>query len=211
MINGPVGENAKMNFRELVIGKRVIRLVGLVHRKTPESAISPMRNFSELVEFQPQAILVETGKASLELSEFIWKDSKGMTPERFCSEHSDVNESLAIAVREEFKMDTNSVLPIDVDPLRTRLGLAKSSLLHPIESLILISRFHGKGGEVRSLEETQAWRDRFKRSCPHAFEILFTAREEHMSEEIRRLSAHVDRCAVLVGLSHVEALYDRLV
>jgi len=130
--------------------------------------------------------------------------------EQFCRDESYVNETLAIAARYDLDLGSRiPIVPIDVDPGQTRRRLAKSALFHPIETLLLISRYHGESDSVSSLEEVGQWRAQFRKTCPQAYEILFTAREQHMCSEI--LSRHSERSLVLVGLSHVDALYDMLV
>ncbi len=162
-------------------------------------------------EFRPDTFFVETNKKSLELSEFVWRTrDKSCSLEQFCRDESYVNETLAIAARYDLDLGSRiPIVPIDVDPGQTRRRLAKSALFHPIESLLLISRYHGKSDTVSSLEEVGRWRAQFRKTCPQAYEILFTAREQHMCSEI--LSRHSERSLVLVGLSHVDALYDMLV
>ena len=200
-----------MNFREVVKGSRNIRLVGLIHDKALLSPNVTTRVLRELVQWKPDVFLVETGQKSLELSKFVWEHrDPSCSPEQYCHEESYVNEAYAIAAQHQMNSSAVPIFPIDVEPYKTRLKLAKSALVHPLDALRLISRYNGKNAGVTSLEEMSDWRRRFKRSCPYSFGILFTQREDHMLEEINRLSSRFSRTAVLLGLSHVDAIYDRL-
>ena len=199
-----------MNFRDITLGASTIRLMGLIHASSGVQHLQS--NLRTILDFKPDVFFVETSKKSLELSEFVWNTrDKSCTVDKFCREESYVNDTLAIAARHELG-STAPIIPVDIDPSVTRRRLAKSALFHPIESLILISRYHGKSNAVSSLEEVGRWRSQFRTSCPHAFDILFTSREQHMCNGIRsRISHHPERAMVLVGLSHVDALYDSLV
>ena len=197
-------------FRELVLksrGESIVRIYGLVHSSTRMSSIgSPFSTYQSLVEFKPQQLLVETSPKSLELSKFVWNTRNiERTPERFCIEEASHNESPAVAT------GNTEIFPIDIVSSKTRRSLAKSLVFHPWESLILISRFHGKSSpEVSSLEEVDAWRRDFQTLCPTAFKILFSTREEHMVREILNHSNNTAKMAILVGISHVNAIYDSL-
>jgi hypothetical protein len=200
-----------MNFREVNKGSRIIRLVGLIHERSSLSASAASSILYELVHWKPDVFLVETGKKSLELSKFVW-EHKGPTcsPVQYCHEESCNNEAYAIAACHQMGTSHVPIFPVDVEPFKTRLKLAKSALMHPLDALRLISRYNGKNSEITSLEEIDEWRRQFKRACPYSFDILFTQREHHMLEEINRYSSRFSRTAVLMGLSHVDAIYDRL-
>jgi hypothetical protein len=150
----------------------------------------------------------------LDLTQFVWdnKDAS-VTAERFCEEESELVESAAVAANGSAGGGASSVVPIDVEPMRTRGRLARSALLHPWESLVLISRYSGGQPDIGSLEEAGQWRRDFAATCPHAFGILFTERESYMHQQI---SDHISssgpkKLAVLIGVSHVDALFDLLV
>ena len=200
------------NFREVLCRASTLRIWGVTHRLSPDAAESSVLVFRSLSDFRPTKIFVETSSKSLELSRFVWNArTDGDSPARFCEEECEHTETPAVAAAHFLTLPTGSVVPIDIDPSVTRRKLAKSALFHPYEALLLISRFHGKGQEVGSLEEVPRWRTDFRTMCPHAFDILFTDREAHMRSEIlRQLHPGMERAAVLVGLSHVDALYDLL-
>ena len=200
------------NFREVLCRASTLRIWGVTHRLSPDAAECSVPIFESLLDFRPSKIFVETSSKSLELSRFVWNSrANGDSPARFCEEECEHTETPAVAAAHCLTLPTGSVIPIDIDPSVTRRKLAKSALLHAYESLLLISRFHGEGLEVKSLEEVSRWRSDFRTMCPHAFDILFTDREAHMRCEIlRQLHPGVERAAVVVGLSHVDALYDLL-
>jgi pheromone shutdown protein TraB len=140
-----------------------------------------------------------------------------MTAEDFCNQEGEHVESPAIAACYNLKLDPRvAINPIDYPSARTRRRLAFSLILHPIESIILISRFHGQpmSSEMDSLDNIVSWRHQFELSCPTAYKILFTEREDHMVTEISEIASierPESRIAVIVGVSHVDAVYEKLV
>jgi hypothetical protein len=133
-----------MNFREVNKGSRIIRLVGLIHERSSLSASAASSILYELVHWKPDVFLVETGKKSLELSKFVW-EHKGPTcsPVQYCHEESCNNEAYAIAACHQMGTSHVPIFPVDVEPFKTRLKLAKSALMHPLDALRLISRYNG--------------------------------------------------------------------
>lgn len=169
-------------------------------------------NLQALVDFKPCVFCVETSSKSLELSDFVWRTRDTTRPlAEFCEEESHLTETLALAGKHILGSHVAPIIPIDIEPAVTRRRLAMSAIFHPIESLLLISRYHGKSESLSSIEEVGAWRSRFKKACPHAFEILFTDRERYMCERIEEISNEYDRTVVLMGLSHVDAVYHQLI
>ena len=200
----------KMNFRDISFGLRQIRLLGLHHSDKGVAHIP--ENLKSIAMLRPEAFLVETSAKSLELSEFVWKTRNPSQPlEEFCAQESYVNETLAFAGKQIISQTAAPIIPIDIDPGITRRRLAKSALFHPVESLLLISRYHGKNGSISSIDEVGPWRAKFKKTCPHAFEILFTDREKYMCSQIDDFSRKYKKILVLMGLSHVDAIYNLLV
>lgn len=202
-----------MNFcRDLILRSTSLRLYGVVHQKSLNGPGSALATLHDLKKFNPDLFLVETGRKSLDLTQFVWdtRDSS-VTPESFCQDESDLVETAAVAANGS--MGSARVIPIDVEPIRTRGRLARSALVHPWESLVLISRYNRGSASISSLEEAGAWREDFASACPHAFRILFTDRESHMRDRILEeiFSCQPRNAAVLVGVSHVDALYDLLV
>jgi hypothetical protein len=195
-------------FRHVSFGRKNIHLVGLFHSK---KSLEYLRdNLSAVISLKPSKFLVETSAKSLELSEFVWRSrSDSYTVDRFCEEEYYLNETLAIASRFKMGKEHIRILPIDVDPALTRRRLAKSALLHPIESLFLISRYHGKDTDISCPSEVFDWRRQFQKTCPAAFQILFSDRESYMADRI--LETEAERAVVLVGVSHVDALYNLIV
>ena len=163
----------------------------------------------------PEAVLVEATRQSIELSAFVWRTrTRSLTPEMFCESEAEQLETPAIAAAENLKLDMEtSIIPIDVASFQTRKRLALRMLLHPIEAVTVISRFHGGNVDVCSLDEVREWRGGFMKACPTAYGILFTDRESHMRDEILRYLSRDSKngpVAVLVGVSHLEAMYDLL-
>ena len=167
--------------------------------------------------FDPNLVLVETCAKSLKLSQFVYetRDPKSIL-ESFVKSGSPYVETEAFSYAFERGLDPATLIfPIDVESFVTRRRLAYSLLPHPFESLILISRYYGRSYPSTTDSDSIAnWRRGFQSDCPTAFRILFSEREEHMSSEIfRHLSTSPpgSRIAVLVGLSHMDAIYDNLV
>lgn len=195
-------------FREFVFCSRNIGVFGLKHGSTSDHAIKCLERISLT---RPSRFLVECGHKSLSLSRFVWETRRSDTsPEMFCVQESEHNETFAIAAAHKLGLPLDNIKPIDINPLKTRFSLVKSAVLHPWESLILISRFHGKVNYQMSLEEIGLWRSEFKRSCPYAYKILFTDRENHMVNQIIENSRSNESVTVIVGISHLDAIYERL-
>ena len=190
---------------------RVLSLFGCNHSRVAKTKPAASQTlYNSLLDSSPSCFLVETTRKSLDLSIFVWESrDTSLTHEKFCVEESEFVETPAIAAADKLGILFSSIVPIDVDSFKTRKNLAIKMLLHPIESLILISRYHNAPSDDVDINE---WRNRFRASCPTAFSILFTERERHMAEII---SAHVKASqgdvAVLVGLSHLEALHNSLI
>jgi len=148
----------------------------------------------------------------------VWNTKdENKTAIEYCNEEAEHVETFALAACASLDMDfETSIIPIDYQTGKTRRRLAYSLLLHPIESLVLISRFHGRSSPTteNALSDISEWRTEFSKKCPTAYRILFTEREAHMASEIMRISSTVpqnSRIAIIVGVSHVEAIYEKLV
>jgi hypothetical protein len=198
-------------FKDVIIKAVPVRLYGVVHSPLMSSQQSATEVFRSLILQAPSSFLVETSAKSLHLSRFVW-DSRNVASnaENFCNEESMHTESAAVAACATLGLPFSSIRAIDVDPGKTRRLLARSAFFHPWESLKLISRYHGDAPEMRSLEEVAVWRSEFAACCPHAFKILFTEREEWMGKKILESVKSDSNIAVLVGLSHVDGLFDVL-
>jgi hypothetical protein len=110
------------------------------------------------VDYKPKKILIESNPKSIELSRFVWntKDAS-MTLIRFLQEEAEQTETPAVAACDTLELDQiQSLLPIDLEASKTRMRLAKSLILHPIESLLLISRFHGRSIPTKALGAPEA-------------------------------------------------------
>jgi hypothetical protein len=198
-------------FKDVILKAVPVRLYGVVHSPLMSSQLNATEVYKSLIYQAPSSFLVETSEGSLELSQFVW-DSRyvASNAENFCREECKHTESAAIAACTSLGLPFSAINAIDVDPGKTRRALARSALFHPWESLKLISRYHGDAPEMRSLEEVAVWRSEFAACCPHAFEILFTEREEWMGRKILESVKSGSNIAVLVGLSHVDGLFDVL-
>ena len=198
-------------YRDAILKAASVRIYGMLHSSGEKGLNNCLSTYRSLVLQQPAEFLVESSEKSIELSRFVW-DSQPYSAESFCREEYPQTETAAIAACSELSLPISRIRPIDIDSFKTRAALARNALFHPWESLVLISRYHGVAPELKSLEEAARWRAEFKMTCPHAFEILFTEREAWMADQIKRAvmggSSHI---AVLVGLSHVDAVYDLLV
>lgn len=204
------------NFRDVILRNRnniLVRVFGVVHSPVPKCPLI----LPELINFQPSSFLVETTMKSLDISRFVFSEylSQGSASmEQFCIDESEFMEAPALAASYALS-DRAPITPIDINSLSTRLRLARRLLLHPVESLMLVTRYHGKSlSEVTCLEDVELWRSQFRALCPTAFSTLFTDREEYMCGRIlehAQTCQPLDRIAVLVGLSHANAIYDRLV
>lgn len=209
-------------FRDVVLRNRQnisIRVFGVVHSSSSRNlaTYSPLNMLQDLVAYEPASFLVETTPKSLDISKFVFSEyisEHPTTPEQFCVQESDFIEAPALVASHQLPSKPH-VVPIDVNSLSTRLRLVRRLLLHPLESMILVSRYHGQClSEVKSLEEVDEWRRHFQSLCPTAFSILFSDREEYMCNQILHhasISEANTRIAVLVGISHANAIYDRLV
>ena len=193
-------------FREIRFQQTVLRLYGAIHAKNSATYGPALQT---LTAFSPDRFMIETSEDNLLLSKFVWQSRENR--DSFLTEECEHTESLAIAAGDAIGLSFSRIHSIDIDPWKVRMRLCKSALTHPFESLRLISRYHGRGLDVMSLEEVSSWRRDFLRTSPHAFEILFTDREKHMRNEILRLSQPGEKVAVIVGLSHVDALYELLI
>jgi pheromone shutdown protein TraB len=167
-------------------------------------------------QFHPSLILVETSAKSLELSQYVYETREKSSLESFVASGSPYVETEAFCHAFETGLNPNKLIfPIDVESFVTRRRLAYSLLPHPFESLILISRYYGRSyPSTTDSDSIVNWRRGFQSDCPTAFRILFSEREQHMSSEIfRHLSTSPpgSRIAALVGLSHMDAIYDKLV
>ena len=164
----------------------------------------------------PDFYLVETTPASLQLSQYVWENrDAGTSAEEYLRTESSFVETPAILSAAHLGLNPQKcIFPIDVDSAVTRRRLAFSLLPHPWESLILISRYYGKSHPTSSDSDSIArWRCEFEASCPTAFKILFSDREDHMRSEILRhisTSPPGTRIAAIVGMSHVDAIYEKL-
>ena len=203
-------------FRELVYRplRITFRIYGRIHHRKEDIPTIYSSGHSLLVDsFNPSKFLVETSVRSLELSNFVWQTHK--SPQEFLSAESQFMETTAILQASELGLcPSKTVFPIDIDSALTRRRLALSLIPHPWESLLLINRYYGKScPQSTGAESIALWRKEFEQACPTAFRILFTDREEHMASEIFRhvTESPLDtRIAVHVGLSHMDAIYDKL-
>jgi hypothetical protein len=189
------------------------------HKLTMSDEVNPssLSFYTGMTSSRSHLYLVETTPASLELSQFVWENRDGgISPQQYLEiEHSFV-ETPAFLSASAMGMDTKKcIFPIDIDSGITRRRLASSLLPHPWESLILISRYYGRSHPSSpDPESISHWRREFEASCPTAFKILFSDREDHMTNEIFRhmcASPPGTRIAALVGISHMDAIYEKLV
>jgi len=209
----------ELTFRSLRI---TIRVYGQIHANLrvgypsvpPDEKSDSPRNVHF---FSPEKFLVETSPRSLDVSNFIWesRNSEIAPEEVFASEYACVDTPAIVGAIRLGLNPRTTVFPIDVDSAVTRRRLAMSLLLHPWESLVLISRYYGKSyPSATDSESISLWRREFQAACPTAFRILFTERELYMVSEIQRhvtASPPNTRIAVYVGLSHIDAICDQLV
>ena len=190
-----------------------LRIYGGIHERRTAKTPYPT-GLNKTPVFNPNKFLVETSSRSLELSNFVWESHQ--SPLEFLDSEAQFMETTAIFEASSLGLcPKETVFPIDIDSASTRRRLAKSLFPHPWESLLLISRYYGRSSPPSNdAESIIRWRDEFRKSCPTAFRILFTEREQHMTSEIFRHiteSPPDTRIAVFVGLSHMDAIYDQLV
>jgi hypothetical protein len=208
-------------FREVVLRNHRnirLRLYGVVHSRDSKalSTTGHSQLLTSLREFRARTWLVEASEKSLELSKFVWNDyvssTSGSDLSRFCVDESEFVESPALVVAHELGQK-DSIIAIDKDSFRTRLTLTKRLILHPLESLILISRYHGRSVPA-DFDSVDEWRSEFSHRCPTAFQTLFIDREVYMTDRILshcETSPASSRVAVLLGMSHLNPIYDRIV
>lgn len=194
--------------------KRVLSLFGCMHNRDANRTLWDSINlFQSLLNSQPSAFLVECNPKSLDLSRFVWKSrSESLTHELFCEQESGFVETSAIAAADKLGLDVDTtIFPIDSDSFQTRKRLALKLLFHPIESLTMISKYHGSVSVDGNLDAIRDWRKDFESSCPTSYGILFTDREAYMREQILSILPKLTgNIAVVVGASHLEALYELL-
>lgn len=193
--------------------KRLVSLLGCIHTSRNNSGSSgSLELYKTLLDIRPGIFLVEAPKKSVDLSKFVW-DTRDpvLTPEMFCEEEGEFVETAAFAAAHSLGVD-GCIFPIDLDSFKIRRMLAFRMLLHPIESLRILSKYHGEVTPGMSLDDIRIWRSRFQTLCPTAYSILFTHREIYMRDQILSHinSPNKEPIAVMLGMSHLEAVYELL-